>query len=136
VPQQENNMKFENTIAHPLEATIVRCVSLSLPLFMKPAHYLDEGKQTSPRQLRELADVLHETLNTAAKTLAILERAGWNHWVTLYSIDLESPVNLRTVEEAQKVLQGLGIDPRNVQIFDDEEDEFDDEHLDSPATQA
>jgi hypothetical protein len=53
--------------------------------------------------------------------------------MSLYSIDLESPVELSTVEEAEQFLRRLGVNPDHVSLFVDEDEEDD---LDETAPAA
>jgi hypothetical protein len=108
-------------------------VSVELPLFHKPGDLLEEGRPVTSAELRTLARDLHHTVLNAARVLDILTAQGWKNTMCLYSIDLEPPVELSTVEEAEQLFQRLGVNPDHVALFVDEDD---DDDLDETAPAA
>jgi hypothetical protein len=102
--------------------------TIALPLLPRPGDLFIHCHQTTPRELRELAHELQESFLDAAKTLAKVTAQGWGHTATIYRIFLEPNVEIASPEEAEQLLESLGIDPRGVWIFDDDEDDLNGEN--------
>jgi hypothetical protein len=96
-------------------------VMLTLPLFGKPGHELEEGSEVTGQQLRDLGQDLAARLAEAADLVDQLTGAGWEAQLTLYDVMLSHPY-VETEAEARSRLDALGIDPDRIHI-----DEFDDE---------
>jgi hypothetical protein len=95
-------------------------VMVCLPLFGDPAHEL-EGRVHS-RDLRTLADSLRERLQHAADTLDKLTEAGWWAQVGAFDLMLSHP-KVQTREQAEARLRSIGIDPMQLLIVEEIEDE-------------
>jgi hypothetical protein len=85
-------------------------------------HELEEGAPLRGDQLRTLADDLGERLRAAADALDKLRSAGWSATVAMYDAFLVHD-EVRTKEEAERQLQALGIDPSELMIIEDEEED-------------
>jgi hypothetical protein len=100
-------------------------VNVCLPLFGNAGHELEEGASVSGQQLRTLADELQERLRKAADTLDKLVSAGWTAQTALYDVLLQHD-QVQTRADAEQRLRDLGIDPAELMIFEEpEEDEAD-----------
>lgn len=98
-------------------------VTVSLPLFGNPGQEMEPGPAVRGRHLRELATGLHDRLLGAADLVDKLGEAGWSAQLGQNDV-LFHRGDVRTREEAVAQLQALGIDPKELLIFEDvEEDE-------------
>jgi hypothetical protein len=98
-------------------------VTVSLPLFGNPGRELEEGRPLRGRQLRDLAEDLHGRLLRHADLLDKVEADGWATQVALFDVLLHHPA-VRTQEQAVARLRALEIDPEQLVIVEDvEEDE-------------
>jgi hypothetical protein len=100
-------------------------VTICLPLFGNPGHEMEEGATVKGQQLRDLAAGLTERLHKAANTLDKLAGAGWSSRLAMYDVILLHS-EVRTREDATRRLQALGIDPHELMIIEDVEEEEDD----------
>jgi hypothetical protein len=98
-------------------------VFLSLWLFGKPGHELNEGGDVTPEELRALAEHMHGRLTEAAEIVEKLTNAGWDVQMGLYDIFISHPY-ITTQVQAEEKLADLGIDPEKLFIdeFEDEEE--------------
>jgi hypothetical protein len=97
-------------------------VTVCLPLFGNPGRELEEGAAVQGRQLRDLGTELHARLHCAADTLDRLTTAGWTAHVALFDV-LLSYKGVETTADAMQRLQALGIDPQELMIVEDVEEE-------------
>lgn len=98
-------------------------VTVTLPLFGNPGQELEEGSAVKGQQLRELAAQLQERLAQAADKLDKLAGTGWSTQLAMYDVILFHP-HVHTREEVVARVQALGIDPEQLMIVEDvEEDE-------------
>src|SRR4051794_14547211 len=102
-------------------------VTVCLPLFGNPGHELEEGAPLKGQELRELAAALNERLLKAADTLDRLAADGWSCRTAMYDVILLHG-EVRTREEAVSRLGGLGINPEELMIIEDVEEEDEDGH--------
>jgi hypothetical protein len=100
-------------------------VTVTLPLFGNPGQELEEGASVKGQQLRELAAQLQERLARAADTLDRLAGAGWSTQLAMYDVILFHP-HADTREEVVGQMQALGLDPEQLMIVEDVEEEEDD----------
>jgi hypothetical protein len=100
-------------------------VTVSLPLFGEPGRELDEGSVLTGKQLRELATGLHERLDKAAAALDALAAAGWKANVALFDAILYHP-QILTRDDVERRVRELGIDPENLIIVEDFEEDDED----------
>ena len=100
-------------------------VTVCLPLFGNPGHELEEGAPVRGDHLRNLAAELQERLQKAAERLDKLADAGWRTQAAMYEVILHHAA-VQTREEASRRLQDLGIDPEELMIVEDVEDDEDD----------
>lgn len=102
-------------------------VTVCLPLFGNPGQEMEEGTALKGEHLRTLAVELQERLLKAAETLDKLAAAGWKAQVAMYDAIL-SHAGVDTREAAERQLLALGIDPADMMIVEDieEEEESDD----------
>jgi hypothetical protein len=103
-------------------------VLITLPLFYKPAYEFGEDTEVTGDNVRALGKNLAERLNFIADVLDKLQGAGWDGQVTLYDIMLSHPF-LRTMDEARAQLNGLGIDPEQVNLDEIEDEDEEEEDL-------
>jgi hypothetical protein len=103
-------------------------VSVTLWLFGKPGHELNEGEEVQADQIRALAQGMKERLELAADIVEKLTGAGWEAQMGLYDVMLYNPY-VRTEADVRTRLDDLGIDPDEVSILEFEGDE-DDEDFD------
>ena len=99
-------------------------VTVCLPLFGNPGHELEEGAPIKGDHLRNLAVELQERLQQAAERLDKLTGAGWRTQAAMYEVILHHAA-VATREEAARRLQDLGIDPEELMIVEDVEEEED-----------
>jgi hypothetical protein len=97
-------------------------VTICLPLFGNPGHELEEGAPVKGAQLRELAADLTERLHKAADDLDRLTAAGWKTQLAMYDVLLLHD-EVETREEAVARLRAAGVDPEDLMIVEDVEDE-------------
>ncbi len=97
-------------------------VVVSLPLFGPPGRELEEGALLQSRQLRDLATELHDRLLKVADTLDKLKADGWTAQVAMYDALLAVP-GVETQDEAVRRLSALGINPDELMIIEEVEDE-------------
>src|SRR5690348_10381887 len=97
-------------------------VTVCMPLFGNAGHELEEGTPVQGKQLRAVADELRDRLHKAADTLDRLQAAGWSATVTMYDAILTHE-GAGTREEVERQLQALGIDPAEMMILEEVEEE-------------
>jgi hypothetical protein len=97
-------------------------VVICLPLFGPPGRELEEGSALEGRRLRDLGAELNERLGRAADTLERLRANGWSARVALYDAIL-AQAGVETQEEAVRRLRALGVDPEELLIIEEVEDE-------------
>jgi hypothetical protein len=105
-------------------------VSVTLWLFGKPGHELNEGGEVTADEIRALSQCMKERLEQAADIVEKLTGAGWEAQMGLYDVMLYNPY-VRTEADVRTRLDGLGIDPDEVSIleFEGEDDDEDFEDL-------
>ncbi len=105
-------------------------VSVTLWLFGKPGHELNEGEDVNAEQIRTLAQGMKERLDQAAAIVEKLTGAGWEAQMGLYDVMLYNRF-VRTEADVRTRLDDLGIDPDEVSILEfegeDDEEEFEGE---------
>jgi hypothetical protein len=97
-------------------------VHVCLPLFGEPGRELEGEKTVSGRQLRELGEQLRERLQKAADSLDKLKAGGWTAQVALYEAILTRD-GVETREQAEAQLRAAGVDPNELMIVEEVEDE-------------
>jgi hypothetical protein len=97
-------------------------VIVSLPLLGPLGQELEEGAAVRGRQLRDLGKELQARLERAAETLDRLTADGWAAQVALYDV-LLSRAGVETQEQAVGRLTALGIDPEDLMIVEEVEEE-------------
>jgi hypothetical protein len=97
-------------------------VTICLPLFGNPGHELEEGAAVKGQQLRELTVNLTERLQQAADALDRLAAAGWKTQLAMYDVLLFHE-EVQTREQATARLQAVGVNPDELMIVEDVEDE-------------
>lgn len=97
-------------------------VTICLPLFGNPGRELEEGQPLRGRPLRDLAEDLHARLYQAADLLDKLEADGWKTQVAMFDVLLHHP-GVQTQEQAVARLRALAIDPEQLIIVEDVEEE-------------
>jgi hypothetical protein len=97
-------------------------VTVSLPLFGAPEHELEE--RIGGKELRTLADALHERLLRAADVLDRLSGDGWSAQPALYDLLLFHP-RVTTAAQVEQRLRAVGLDPQAFMIVEDIEEEED-----------
>jgi hypothetical protein len=98
-------------------------VNVCLPLIGDPSHELEA--EPKARELRQLGEQLRERLAKAADTLDKLQAAGWHAQIAMFDILLVRN-DVQTREQAERLLQEVGIDPNELMIVEEvEEDEAD-----------
>jgi hypothetical protein len=97
-------------------------VTVCLPLFGNPGQELEEGTAVKGQHLRNLAAELQDRLQKAAETLDKLASAGWFPRMAMFDVILLHR-DVQTREEAARRLQALGIDPDEMMILEDVEEE-------------
>jgi hypothetical protein len=99
-------------------------VIVCLPLFGNPGQELEEGSAVKGQQLRDLSTELTERLQKAADTLDKLEAAGWRAEMAMYDVILLHDA-IATKQEAEPRLRAAGVDPEELMIVEDVEEEGD-----------
>ena len=102
-------------------------VTICLPLFGNAGHELEEGALLKGQELRDFAAALQERLLKAADALDRLAADGWSCRTAMYDAILLHP-EVGTREEAVRRLQGLGLNPEELMIIEDVEEEDEDGH--------
>jgi hypothetical protein len=97
-------------------------VNVCLPLFGTPAHELEAEKSVSGAHLRKLGDDLRDRLLKAADLLEKLRADGWVSQMAMYEVILTRPA-VETREQAEEALRAVGIDPAELMIIEEVEDE-------------
>jgi len=97
-------------------------VTVCMPLFGNPGRELDEGVKLAGKELRTLADALAERLRQAADAVDKLTADGWGNQVAMFDLILTHG-RVATREQAEQRLRALGIDPEQMLIVEDVEDE-------------
>ncbi len=100
-------------------------VTVCLPLFGHPGRELEEGRPLRGRQLRDLAEEMHARLVRAADVLDKLEADGWTTQVAMFDVLLHHS-RVQTQEQALARLRALEIDPEQMMIVEDVEEDEDD----------
>jgi len=95
-------------------------VTICMPLFGSPDRELERGARS--KDLRTLADSLRERLLQAADDLDKLTAGGWSAQVAMFDLLLSHP-HVDTREKAETRLRALGIDPEQLLIIDDVDEE-------------
>ncbi len=99
-------------------------VTVCLPLFGNPGHELEEGARATSQDLRTLGDALRDRLQQAADALDKLTADGWSAQVAMFDLIL-SHLQITTKEQAEERLRAAGVDPAQLLIIEDVEDEPD-----------
>jgi hypothetical protein len=99
-------------------------VTVCLPLFGNPGHELEEGAAAKSQDLRTLGDALRDRLVQTADALDRLTADGWSGYYAMYDIILSHP-QVHTREQAEERLRAAGIDPAQLLIVEDVEEEED-----------
>jgi hypothetical protein len=98
-------------------------VFVSIWLFGKPGHELNEGEPVTAGQLRDLAGELHDRLNETAAVVEKLIGAGWEAHMALYDIHFSHPfLNTKTAVEDQFLSLGIDLDKLCIDEWEDEEE--------------
>jgi hypothetical protein len=98
-------------------------VFVSIWLFGKPGHELNEGEPVTTEELRALAEELHDRLNATADIVEKLTRAGWEAHMALYDIHFSHPyINTKTGAEEQFLSLGIDLDRLCIDEWEDEDD--------------
>jgi hypothetical protein len=97
-------------------------VTVCLPLFGNPGRELEEGRPLKGGQLRDQAEELHARLLRAADVLDKLEADGWTTQVAMFDVLLHHAA-VQTQEQAVARLRALEIDPEQLMIVEDVEEE-------------
>jgi len=95
-------------------------LTVCLPLYGNPGRELEGAVR--PRDLRELGERLLERLRGAAELLEALQADGWSAQVGEFDVMLTRP-GVSTREEAERLLRRAAVDPEQVLIFEEVEDE-------------
>lgn len=94
-------------------------VEISMYLFGKPEWEFEE--KIDSKKIREKGDELNARLQAIADTMDKLTTAGWDHYMTLYTLQFSKKLSKN---EAEIELKKLGIDANTYHIEEfDEEDE-------------
>ena len=93
-------------------------VVICLPLFGPPDRELEEQSALQGRHLRALAAQLNERLLRAADTLDRLAAQGWSSQLAMFEVML-SQTGVDTREEAERRLRALGINPEDLFIIEE-----------------
>jgi hypothetical protein len=101
-------------------------ITVCLPLFGNPGHELevDEGDPAKSKDLRRLGDALRDRLAKAADDLDKVNADGWSAHLGMYDLILTHP-DVDTRAMAEDRLRAIGIDPAELLIVEDVEDEED-----------
>ncbi len=97
-------------------------VVITLPLFGPLGQELEEGSAVRSKQLRDLATDLSTRLQHAADTLDRLAADGWSAHVALYDV-LFACRGVETKDEAVRRLTALGVNPEELMIVEEIEEE-------------
>src|SRR5262245_61821031 len=108
----------------PCFAEIPMSVNVCLPLFGAPADELEAEKAISGKQLRALGHELRERLLKAAELLERMEAGGWSAQPAMYEVVL-TRFGVETREQAEQQIRAIGIDPSELMIIEEVEDEAD-----------
>jgi hypothetical protein len=100
-------------------------VTVCLPLFGPPGRELEEGRALRGPALRQLADGLHQRLLHAADLLDRFTAAGWGSQVAMYDVILTRD-DVQTREQALLALAALEVDPEELMIVEDVDEEDED----------
>jgi hypothetical protein len=101
-------------------------VTVCLPLFGNPCHELEVemGDRATSKDLRALADTLRDRLLQAADALDKLTADGWSARVAMYDFLLSHP-QVDSRERAEERLRSVGLDPAQLLIVEDVDEEVD-----------
>jgi hypothetical protein len=97
-------------------------VTVCIPLFAHAGKELDEGSAVTGKQLRDLAEDLDGRLKKAADIVDRLLGAGWSTQMATSDV-LLSHQEVRSREDALQRLQALSIDPEELLIVEDFEEQ-------------
>src|SRR5688572_7474574 len=95
-------------------------VNVCLPLYGNPGRELEGA--VGPRDLRELGERMQGRLARAAEVLEALQADGWSAHVGEFDVMLTRP-GVTTREEAERLLRRAGVDPGEMLIFEEVEEE-------------
>ncbi len=98
-------------------------VNVCLPLFGAPSHELEEN--AGSKELRALADALHERILAAAAILDRLTLDGWSTQPAMFELLLFHP-RVASREQAEQRLRAVGINPEQLMIIEDIAEEEED----------
>jgi hypothetical protein len=101
-------------------------VTVCMPLFGNPGHELEEGAAVKGADLRTLGDELRERLAQAADILDRLAADGWKAEVAMFDLLLSHPL-VASPQQAEQRLRAIAIDPDQMMILEDVEEEDVDE---------
>lgn len=96
-------------------------VNVSLPLFGNAGHELEEGQPLQPAHLRNLAEEMNQRLIGLADLIDRLKAHGWTATTAMYDAILTHP-QVKTRQEAEKILKDAGIDPAQLMILEEIEE--------------
>jgi hypothetical protein len=97
-------------------------VNVSIFLWSKPGDALGESEPLSAERLREHSAQLHAHLQRVAAILEKLTAAGWSATMGLYDVSLSHP-RVTTADQAKDFLRKLDVDPDDVYIDENEDEE-------------
>jgi hypothetical protein len=101
-------------------------VTICMPLFANAGQELEEGTRLDGPRLRLWAAELQQRLSAAADLLDRLTAGGWSCQVAMYDV-LLSCQGAQTRADAEARLRELGVDPGQLMIVEDvDEEEIDD----------
>src|SRR5260370_40158943 len=106
----------------PLRESFAMGVTVCLPLFGNPGQELEEGIPVKGQHLRNLAAELQDRLQKGAETLDKLAAAGWSSRMAMFDVILLHR-EVQTHDEATRRLQALGINPEEMMILEDVDEE-------------
>lgn len=95
-------------------------VTVCLPLYGNPGRELEGAVR--PRDLRQLGERLLERLGRAAEVLETLQSDGWSAQVGEFDVMLTRP-GVETQEEAERLLRRAGVEPEQLLIFEEIDEE-------------
>jgi len=99
-------------------------INLSIWLYGKPEWDLDlEDDNMNTEIIKEHGDYLKEHMYRVAKIVEILKLSGWSCSMALYALEFYNE-KIKSEKEAKIELKKLGINPKEINIieFEDEED--------------
>ena len=99
-------------------------VNVCLPLFGTPAHEHEAEQAISGKQLGTLGEELRERLQRAADLLERMQSEGWSSQVAMYEIVLTRS-GVESGAQAEQQIRAIGIDPCELMIIEEVEDEAD-----------